>query len=160
MGQRQSDSRMALKKVVLDASVVAKWYLKEKYSEQALKIRDDYISGRITIAVPSLLDYEVLNALKYSGVYSEQELKDIARSLNKYSFEQWKFKDELKDEAVKIASKYNITIYDASYLALANLTKAPFYTTDEELLNKTAELKIARHLKDATAKIKENSKGG
>jgi len=90
---------MTLKKVVLDASVVAKWYLKEKYSEQALKIRDDYISGRITIAVPSLLDYEVLNALKYSGVYSEQELKDIARSLNKYSFEQWKFKDELKDEA-------------------------------------------------------------
>ncbi|MGB9741430.1 MAG: hypothetical protein ACP5IM_00040 [Candidatus Bathyarchaeia archaeon] len=31
---------MAPEKVVLDASVIPKWYLKEKYSEQALKLRD------------------------------------------------------------------------------------------------------------------------
>lgn len=146
---------MALEKVVLDASVVAKWYLKEKYSEQALKLRDNYVSGHITIAVPSLLEYEVLNALKYSGTYSEQELKDIARSLNKYGFENWKLKDKLKDETIKISSKYNITIYDASYLALATLMKTTFYTTDEELLNKIAELKIAKHLKDVTVETEE-----
>ncbi|MEM2995375.1 MAG: type II toxin-antitoxin system VapC family toxin [Candidatus Bathyarchaeia archaeon] len=143
---------MALEKVVLDASVIAKWYLKEKYSEQALKLRDNYISGRITITGPVILEYEVLNALKYSGVYSEQELVDIARSLNKYGFEYWRLKGELKNETIKVAVKYNITMYDASYLALATLMKTPFYTADEELLNRIAELKIAKHLKDATAK--------
>jgi predicted nucleic acid-binding protein len=145
---------MALEKVVLDASVIAKWYLKERYSEQALKLRDDYVSGRITIAVPTLLEYEVLNALKYSGAYTEKELADIARSLNKYGFEWWRLKDQLKNEIIRIASKYDITVYDASYLALANLLKTPFYTADEELLSRVAELKIAKHLKDVTAKQK------
>ncbi|MGB9741418.1 MAG: type II toxin-antitoxin system VapC family toxin [Candidatus Bathyarchaeia archaeon] len=147
---------MALEKVVLDASVIAKWYLKEKYSEQALKLRDNYISGHITIAAPTLLEYEVLNALKYSGTYSEQELTQIAYSLNKYGFEYWKL-DRIKDEIIKIACKYDITIYDASYLALATLLKAPFYTADEELLSKIAELKTAKHLKDSTAKLEEPS---
>ena len=63
MGQYQGDQGVALEKVVLDASIIAKWYLKEKYSEQALKLRDDYISGRITITVPAFLEYEALNAL-------------------------------------------------------------------------------------------------
>ncbi|MEM2507115.1 MAG: type II toxin-antitoxin system VapC family toxin [Nitrososphaeria archaeon] len=141
---------MAPKKVVLDASVIVKWYLKEKYSEQALKLRDKYISGSIAITAPALLEYEVLNALKYSGVYSEQELTDVARSLNKYGFEYRKLKDELKDETIKLAAKYNITIYDASYLALSTLMKTTFYTADEELLGKISELKIAKHLKDAS----------
>lgn len=148
MGQRQGDQRVALEKVVLDASVIAKWYLKEKYSEEALNLRDNYVSGRITIAVPALLEYEVLNTLKYSGAYSEQELTDIARSLNKYGFEWYRLKNKLKEETIKIATKYNITIYDASYLALSTLIKATFFTADDELLSKISELKTAKHLKD------------
>jgi hypothetical protein len=42
-------------------------------------------------------------------------------------------------------------------LALATLLKAPFYTADEELLSKIAELKTAKHLKDSTAKSEEPS---
>lgn len=148
MGQRQGDKGVAPQKVVLDASVIAKWYLKEKYSEQAIKLRDDYVSGRITIVSPALLEYEVLNALKYSGAYSKQELIDIARSLNKYGFECWRLKGQLKEETIKMAAKYDITLYDASYLALATIMKAKFYTADEELLNKATELKMVKHLKD------------
>jgi predicted nucleic acid-binding protein len=105
----------------------------------------------IAYEVPTLLEYEVLNTLKYSGAYSEQELADIARSLNKYGFEHWRLKDQLKNEIIKIAFKYNITVYDASYLALANLLKTFFYAADEELLNRVAGLKIARHLKNIIA---------
>lgn len=139
---------MALEKIVLDASVIAKWYLEEEYSEEALKLRDNYVFGRVSIAVPALLEYEVLNALKYSGVYSKEELIDIASSLNKYGFEYWRLKDKLKDESIKIALKYNISIYDASYIALAIFLKAKFYTADDELLHKVAELKMVEHLKD------------
>lgn len=133
----------------MDANVVAKWYLKEDYSEQAVKLRDNYVSGRIAISSPDLLEYEVLNALKYSGAYSNQELVEIARSLNKYGFECWRLKGKLKEETVRLAAKYEITIYDASYLALAAITKASFYTADEELLEKVAELKMVKHLRDA-----------
>ena len=74
-------------KIVLDASIIVKWFLKELYSEEAIRIRNDYVQRKISIAIPSLLIYEVLNALKYSGVYSEEELKEICSALNKYGFE-------------------------------------------------------------------------
>ena len=42
--------------------------LEEEYSEYALKLRDYHIGGHIIIVVPSLLEHEVLNALKHSGM--------------------------------------------------------------------------------------------
>lgn len=71
------------KKIVVDASVVAKWYLIEEYSDNAIKLRNDYVRGLVQIIVPSLLEYEVLNALRYSRVYYLDELKKIGSSLNK-----------------------------------------------------------------------------
>jgi len=68
---------MEKRKIVVDASVVAKWFLEEEYSGKALQLRDDYARGLLTVAAPSLLEYEVLNALKYSGAYSARELKEI-----------------------------------------------------------------------------------
>jgi len=41
-----------------------------------------------------------------------------------------------------------ITIYDASYVALALIEEADLYTADEKLLMKTRDLRIVKHLKD------------
>ena len=35
------------KKIVVDASVVAKWYLIEEYSDNAIKLRNDYVRGLV-----------------------------------------------------------------------------------------------------------------
>ncbi|MBU2559444.1 type II toxin-antitoxin system VapC family toxin, partial [archaeon] len=53
-------------KIVVDASVVAKWFLEEVHSEMAEAIRKDYADGLLDLAAPSLLPYEVLNALRYN----------------------------------------------------------------------------------------------
>jgi len=133
-------------KVVLDASIIVKWFLKELYSEEAVRIRNDYVQRKISIAVPSLLMYEVLNALKYSGVYSEEELKEIGLALNKYGFEIYDLEEDLKDKVIAIAFRYNVTVYDASYIALAMKLKTVLYTADNELLGKFP--KITRHVKE------------
>jgi len=132
-------------KVVLDASIIVKWFLKELYSEEAIKVRNDYVQRKISIAVPSLLIYEVLNALRYSGIYSEEELKEICLALNKYGFEIHDLEGDLKNKVVTIAYKYNITVYDASYIALAMKLKTVLYTADDELLEKFP--KITRHIR-------------
>ncbi|MEQ9715814.1 MAG: hypothetical protein ABGF52_09810 [Candidatus Asgardarchaeum sp.] len=44
-------------RVVLDASVIVKWFVKEIYSDIALKLREDYLKGKIDIIVPSLVYY-------------------------------------------------------------------------------------------------------
>jgi len=50
--------------VVADASVMVKWFVDEIYSENARKLRDEYINGTLEIIAPELMPYEVLNALK------------------------------------------------------------------------------------------------
>ena len=136
---------MEKEKIVVDASVIVKWFLVEEYSDNALKLRDDYIRGLFTIAVPALLEYEVLNALKYSGVYSIKELETIGIALNKYGFKTYKLEDELKKLTIDISVENNITIYDSSYVALAKYLETTLYTADQELIEKFPDTAV--HIK-------------
>ena len=131
---------------MVDASIVAKWFLEEEYSGQALKLRDDYIGGSFQIVVPALLEYEVLNALRYSRVYSQEELKNIGLALNKYGFDTRELEGELKTKTIALALEHNITIYDASYVALAEKLNTRLYTADNELVEKFP--RVAIHIKN------------
>ncbi|MCD6095517.1 MAG: type II toxin-antitoxin system VapC family toxin [Thermoprotei archaeon] len=137
---------MKKRRVVVDASVIAKWFLEEQYSDRALKLRDDYVKGLFSIVAPSLLTYEVLNALKYSRVYSIGELEEIGKALNKYGFDLYELRGEYKLETIRIAMEMDITIYDASYVALARRFNTVLYTADEELEEKFPELVV--HIRD------------
>ncbi len=72
--------------LVVDASVVVKWFVLEEYSDEAGLLKRAYVEGLVDLASPSLLLYEVLNALKYSAAFGEDELKRIARVLEDYQF--------------------------------------------------------------------------
>ena len=135
-------------KIAVDASVVVKWFVEEKYSKEALMIRDSFIEGLVDIVVPSLLYFEVLNALKYSGAFGEDELKKVARILEDYLFTLYELEGAYAEKAVEIAMRKGITIYDASYVALALIEGVDLYTADEKLLTKTEDLKITKHLKN------------
>jgi len=135
-------------KIAVDASVVVKWFVEEKYSKEALMIRDSFIEGLVDIVVPSLLYFEVLNALKYSGAFGEDELKKVARILEDYQFTLYELEGAYAEKAVEIAMRKGITIYGASYVALALIEDADLYTADEKLLMKTRDLEMVKHLKD------------
>jgi predicted nucleic acid-binding protein len=123
-------------KVLVDASVVAKWFVEEEGSEQALTIRNRYIEGEFEIAAPELMLFEVMNALRYKGLFTVSELKGISEALEAFSFSLYPFKGEGARRAVEIADENDVTIYDASYIALAEIERAEFYTADERLLGK------------------------
>jgi predicted nucleic acid-binding protein len=77
------------KVLVVDASIVTKWFAEEEYSTKALKIRDDYVAHLIDITAPELLPFEVLNAFRYNPEFGEKDLKEVAEALVKYSI--WLF---------------------------------------------------------------------
>ncbi len=52
----------------------------------------------------------------------------------------------MAEKSVEIAMRKGLTIYDASYVALASLLNTVLYTADEKLIAKTEPLKIARHI--------------
>jgi len=135
-------------KIVVDASVVVKWFVEEKYSKEALIIRDSFTEGLVDIVAPPLLYFDVLNALKYSGAFGEDELKKIACILEDYQFTVYDLKGVYAERVVEIAMRKGITIYDASYVALALIEGVDLYTADEKLLTKTQDLGITKHLRD------------
>ncbi len=120
-----------------------------------MRFRDAHVSGSISVVMPTLLIYEVLNILKNSKVYSEEELIELAKSLNKYGFELWGLSESLKEETVRTALKHDITLYDASYVALAKILNTMLYTADEELISKTAQLSIVKHISNTNISMAE-----
>jgi len=88
-----------------------------------LKIRDKYIKGEIELIAPEIINFEVLNALYYKKLFSESELKEISEALDSYSFSLYSLKGEYAEKTIEVAFKNNITIYDASYIALSIIKK-------------------------------------
>ncbi len=127
---------MEEQKVVVDASVIVKWFLVERHSEEAVQLRDAFATGKIAVLVPSLLFYEVLNTLMCSGVYSEEELVMAARSLSKYGFQVCQPKGKILEETARIGVKHETTIYEAAYLAVSQEEEAIFYTADSQLVQR------------------------
>lgn len=122
--------------VVIDASLIVKWFVEEEGSDKSLKLREKYIEGEIRILAPELIIFEVLNALYYKKLFSEDELKEISEALEAYSFTLYPLKGEYANTAVEVAFKNNITIYDASYIALAIIKNIYMYTADKKLIRK------------------------
>ena len=50
-----AQSRSVRRDIVLDSSVVIKWFSEEEYSEIALALREEQINGSRVIAIPDLL---------------------------------------------------------------------------------------------------------
>lgn len=121
-----------------------KWFIEEDFSDTARRMRDSFVTGKLAISVPSLLFYETLNVLWHSGLYGEEELVLLARSLSKYGFDVHEPRGNIYEQSATLSSRHNVSIYDATYVALALLLKATLYTADSELIEKFPE--ATRHI--------------
>ena len=131
---------------VVDASVVVKWFKDEEHSREALKLRDDWVGGAVTLYAVELLPYEVLNALRYDPAQTSETLKEAAASLIDYQFQPTPFA-EMADELTDNALRHGITVYDAAYLTAAQNLGAKAYTADKKLIAKVAGDTL-RHIAD------------
>jgi len=125
-----------MREIVIDASVVVKWFIEEIDSDKARFLRDKFIDGKIELIAPSLLYFEVLNALKYSQLFDRSELDDAGESLENYGFNVITIKDEIRKHMIKIAVDHEMSIYDASYLGLSIRLRKIYYTADEKIIKK------------------------
>lgn len=124
---------------VVDSSVVAKWFLDEPDSDQAAAVRDEFATGKLRLIVPTLMFYEVMDALRHASVFSKEELVLAARSLGKYKFEAWEPRGKLLEASARLSAEKDVTIYDACYVALAQRVGSKVITEDRELLAKFPE---------------------
>jgi predicted nucleic acid-binding protein/Arc/MetJ-type ribon-helix-helix transcriptional regulator len=128
--------RWAMNRLVIDASVIVKWYINEDLSANAILIRDAYINGKIEIISPNLLYYEVINALKYSNLLEQKKIEKAGWSLENYGIIQYPLIGEYRTITINIGVNHQISIYDASYIGLAIFQNTKFITADKKLKKK------------------------
>jgi predicted nucleic acid-binding protein len=122
---------------VIDASVAIKWFNQETGTPEALQLRDQHIQGTTTLTAPNLILYEIANALRYNPQYTAQQVTQAIDALNDTQIDLIAPGTDLLHQTIQDAYQYDITVYDATYLALAQLMGTPLITADKKLYTKT-----------------------
>lgn len=121
--------------LILDASVIIKWFIDEEDDDKALSILDAFQNNQITVAVPTLLFYELGNILvsKKASADMVEKAMVILQNLD------FRIDDIGLSSFLKIHQNsvdYSITFYDATYITLLEKENCQFITADNKLFQK------------------------
>ncbi len=120
--------------VVVDASVAVKWFSDEELTEEALEVRQSYIDDNLQIVVPDLILYELSNALRYNPKYDDGDVQKAYQSILDMEIDVLAPSNEVIQLAIEKAFELDMTVYDATYTALAEYLEATLLTTDDEIV--------------------------
>ena len=127
---------------VLDASVAAKWYLPrgENLVDESVRLLNDYTSDLTRLAVPDLF-WPEMGSIFWKAVrnkrMSGQSADEALQSLSELQLPTFPSHPLLRD-AYRIATRFQCTVYDCIYVALAVASERPLVTADERLANALA----------------------
>ena len=142
---RQQHEEREHEEIVIDASIAVKWFNPEDLTSKALKLRTLYVENEIDLVAPTLFNYEVINALRWNSEFSEHDVLAGLQSLTDILI---RTEDVPFYEAIKIAYRSSLTIYDASYVALAKRFDTILITADNTLVRNARQEKCVVSLKN------------
>ena len=130
-----------MRELVLDASVVAKWYHRENETnvEAAEELRTEFGSGGLSVAVPPLMHIELMNLAARRWRFTELDLLELGRSLLELPF----IVQQPHLVSVGRWAGRGLTAYDACYVALAEERRTTVVTADRQMVSVAAPLAVA-----------------
>jgi predicted nucleic acid-binding protein len=126
---------------VVDASVIVKLFVIEELSEEARRF---FKSGSLLPYVPDFLYIECANIFwKYVRRFhlSLPAARDNLFKLRKLRLQPVSVPPSLQS-VIHLASRYEISAYDAAYAALAHDLSIPLVTADRKLVGKLADSEV------------------
>ncbi len=69
-------------------------------------------------------------------MFNLDELNSVGESIENYGFNIIMIRDEIREKMIEFAINHNISIYDASYIALAEKFNTQLITADEKIVKK------------------------
>ena len=129
------------REIVLDSSVVVKWFSTEIKSIEALKLLDSYTQGSVELTISEILFCEVGNALRYKPDYDTQKWKIALAQLFNLRMKVTHLTEGLITRTGEIAYDGQVTFYDALPVAIAEHKKTVCVTADEETQYKKLQIK-------------------
>lgn len=134
-----------MKRYVLDTSVVMKWFSEHGEDDLAgaLALRRGIIDGTLAVVAPDLIFYELGNALRFNPHFSADDVAQAVQSVNDMGFDIRPVELAVLERSINMAFKFNITVYDAYFLALAQSEGKPLITADYKMAGR---MKGAKYL--------------
>ena len=137
---------------IVDASVVAKWVLRgEPYQTNAVKLKNDYVSGVVKLSSLFLAPVEVASAFRKAvrlGRLSEADAEEALVALGDMGTELHSLGWSDVARVFGIASELGLSVYDASYVSVAEDVKATLITADDALYERAGKRISVQHLRD------------
>lgn len=134
--------------VVVDASLALKWVLNEPDSDRALALLNEWNVHGVVLLAPSLLSFEVSNALyknfRRNKLTFDQATRTIDEVLSLGIVLEFSETSALGKRALELANQYSLpAAYDAHYLAMAEREDCELWTADMRFWN-SVKHKISR----------------
>jgi predicted nucleic acid-binding protein len=134
--------------IVLDSSVALKWIFDDvDGAGHAERVRDDHISAKNEIAVPSLFFYEIANVLATKVKLTPEEVLEAFELISAFEFDVHELDSTAFLEAMTLAMRHKISVYDASYHVLASRLGCRFLTADRGFWEKVKGMEITELLR-------------
>lgn len=116
-------------KVVLDASVLVKWFIDEDDDEKPGLLLEAVKNNQLQLVLPDLALAEVANAIRFDRTYLEGECQQIIAQLLELDPVIVALQNVIPT-AVSFVYQSKLTVYDALYVAVAEDFDIPLITAD------------------------------
>lgn len=136
--------------VVVDTSVVYKWFSPE--NEELLQEALTLLKNPGSIIAPDLIIYELANSWATKTKLKTQQIKTFLKDLEETEIKIEPVNFDLVRKAVEFSKKYQVSVYDASYAALAQEKGCDFVTADSKFVSKV-KLSFVKHLGEYSSSI-------
>jgi predicted nucleic acid-binding protein len=131
-----------LSRFVIDASVAAAWCFEDEHTDPTLVLLERLRAGERAL-VPALWSFEIANivwAARRTGRVTADKARKCLDLLRVLPIEvEFEPPARVFDSVTNLAVRYDITVYDASYLELAIRDDLPLATLDRELARAAQE---------------------
>lgn len=132
--------------LVIDASVVAKWFLEEEKRQTAENLRKKHLEKKIKLVAPTLLFFELANLLITKKTVSPRKAGEALIVFLKMQIPLFPLEEEELYFWMNESRQRNISAYDVAYIALAKSRNCQFITADKKLYQKAKSLKFVELL--------------
>jgi predicted nucleic acid-binding protein len=132
---------------VIDASVVIKWFVSEPHTDAALRLLDverRFLAPDHVFAETTNVVWKHVRRHHFSTEFGYEVIAGIGRAAANIDLISCR---DLAVDAYKIAVRYDRSVYDAMYVALAKKRNTHLITADDRLYNALSSApEIAPHI--------------
>ena len=134
-------------RLVIDASVAAKWFNQEELTDQAVKVKERHVRAEVELIAPSHLLCEVANSIWRNPQLADGDARHAVLALSDLGIALLPPEGERLGRTMEIARQKGISFYDAAYIQAAKETDASLITADEIQLKAATGIIQALHLR-------------